>query len=239
MALGSLPPWLNVSPSDYLRAAQSGAAMGHAIAESSLRAWEQQQRMQMAQAQQQTAKQQFQQEMGLRQAQLAATMQQRKAALEAATQYRMNQLGLGEGRLNQAQAALAERAQHNKEIEDMRQQSMEQRAEQQGALLDMRRQIDEERRNRTQDPVIPVLQEHAKKVQDRLLDSSISEKERYDLQGELMNTIAALRTPSKTKTPPNPYIVGKRYGNLRYKGGDPNIQNNWTPVTDAISTSQP
>lgn len=47
--LGGLPPWLQISPSDYLRATQAGVQAGHAIADSAQRAFEEQQRMQMAQ----------------------------------------------------------------------------------------------------------------------------------------------------------------------------------------------
>lgn len=48
MALGSLPPWLNVQPSDFVHAAAAGAQLGHAIADSTMRAWEEQARMRMA-----------------------------------------------------------------------------------------------------------------------------------------------------------------------------------------------
>lgn len=36
--------------------------------------------------------------------------------------------------------------------------------------------------------------------------------------------------PVATSTGTNPYRVGARYGNLRYKGGDPNLEMNWEPV---------
>lgn len=49
MALGSLPPWISVSPRDFLLATQAGVQAGHAIADSTQRAWEQQQQMQMDQ----------------------------------------------------------------------------------------------------------------------------------------------------------------------------------------------
>lgn len=35
---------------------------------------------------------------------------------------------------------------------------------------------------------------------------------------------------TQTVTSPNPYAVGKRYGNLRYIGGDPNLETSWQPV---------
>lgn len=35
---------------------------------------------------------------------------------------------------------------------------------------------------------------------------------------------------TQTLTAPNPYAPGKRYGNLRYLGGDPNLETSWQPV---------
>lgn len=58
MALGSLPPWLQINPRDYLLATQAGVQAGHAIAESTQRAWEEQERMKMAAEQQKSAAQQ-------------------------------------------------------------------------------------------------------------------------------------------------------------------------------------
>lgn len=48
MALGSLPPWLQINPRDYLLATQAGAQMGHAISDATTRAFEEQERMKMA-----------------------------------------------------------------------------------------------------------------------------------------------------------------------------------------------
>lgn len=49
MALGGdLPPWLSVSPRDFLLATQAGAQMGHAISDATTRAFEEQERMKMA-----------------------------------------------------------------------------------------------------------------------------------------------------------------------------------------------
>lgn len=49
MALGSLPPWLQISPKDYLLATQAGVQAGHAIANSAQLAFEKQQQLQMEQ----------------------------------------------------------------------------------------------------------------------------------------------------------------------------------------------
>ena len=43
-----LPPWLNVSPHDFVLATQAGAQLGHQIASSTIQAWEEQARMRMA-----------------------------------------------------------------------------------------------------------------------------------------------------------------------------------------------
>ncbi len=48
MALEGLPPWLQVSPRDFVLAAAQGAQLGHQIADSTMRAWEEQARMRMA-----------------------------------------------------------------------------------------------------------------------------------------------------------------------------------------------
>jgi organic radical activating enzyme len=42
---------------------------------------------------------------------------------------------------------------------------------------------------------------------------------------------SAVANPAKASPGKNPYIVGKRYGNLRYKGGDPNLESSWTKAT--------
>lgn len=52
MALGSLPPWLNITPSQFLAATEAGTNAGQRIAEAAQRAWEEDQRMRMTQAQQ-------------------------------------------------------------------------------------------------------------------------------------------------------------------------------------------
>ena len=69
MALGSLPPWLQINPRDYLLATQSGVQAGHAIADSAQRAFEEQQRMKMAADAQQQSQQQQVFENQLRQSQ--------------------------------------------------------------------------------------------------------------------------------------------------------------------------
>ena len=48
MAIGSLPPWLNVSPHDFVQATAAGATLGHAIADSTMRAWHEQAAMRQA-----------------------------------------------------------------------------------------------------------------------------------------------------------------------------------------------
>lgn len=51
MALGSLPPWLNIHPTDFLAATESGSALGQRIAQAQQAAWEEDQRMRMQQEQ--------------------------------------------------------------------------------------------------------------------------------------------------------------------------------------------
>ena len=53
-----LPPWLSVTPRDFVLAQQAGAQLGHAIADSTQRAWEARARMQMESEQHQQRAQQ-------------------------------------------------------------------------------------------------------------------------------------------------------------------------------------
>lgn len=75
-----IPPWLDVSPSDFLKATQAGAQLGHAIADSTQRAWEEQARMQMAQQEQDTKQQQ-----------LAVENAQQRLAADRLEQYRQQE----------------------------------------------------------------------------------------------------------------------------------------------------
>lgn len=54
MALGSLPPWLNIQPSDFLHATAAGAQLGNTIYDQATRAFENQQRLQMEHEQNQS-----------------------------------------------------------------------------------------------------------------------------------------------------------------------------------------
>lgn len=134
MALGSIPPWISVSPADFVHAAAAGAQLGHAIADSTLRAWEEQARMRMA-AQEATARREQQaqqhavetamarlaadrleayrqQEVANRKAELGLQQQGlglRGEALDVARQRAEDALKLGEGRLTQSQEREADR----------------------------------------------------------------------------------------------------------------------------------
>jgi len=56
--MAELPPWLSVTPRDFVLAQQAGAQLGHAIADSTQRAWEARARMQMESEQHQQRAQQ-------------------------------------------------------------------------------------------------------------------------------------------------------------------------------------
>lgn len=43
--------------------------------------------------------------------------------------------------------------------------------------------------------------------------------------------------PAPAPASPTSYVPGKRYGNLRYLGGDPNVESSWKPVTEATSVA--
>lgn len=98
MALGQIPPWLEVKPSDFVHAAQMGAEAGLQVARMNQAATEAaQNRAQRAgEAEQNRAFRQFehQQQMELRAQELADRREETKAQLEARTAYNMAQLGL-------------------------------------------------------------------------------------------------------------------------------------------------
>lgn len=144
MALGSLPPWLNVQPSDYLHAAAAGAQLGHAIADSTLRAWEEQARMRMAAQEAQANREQRAQQQAIDNAmtRLAADRLEQYRQSEIANRQaelglqqqglglREKGLGVQEAREAEAERRGDEIARHNQAMEEARLKS----AEQQGKL---------------------------------------------------------------------------------------------------------
>lgn len=79
--LGQLPPWISVSPRDFVLATQAGAQLGHTIADSTQRAFEEQQRMQMEEKRQEQA-----------QAQQAIQNAAQRLAAERLEQYRQSEI---------------------------------------------------------------------------------------------------------------------------------------------------
>jgi len=119
MALGSLPPWLQIQPSDYLRATQAGAQLGTQISENSQRAWEAQQRMRMESEAQNAKLQQFALEQAAQRLAADRLEQYRQAEIEN----RKGELGLQEKRLGSmdiAQQRADEAARHNMAMEEAR-----------------------------------------------------------------------------------------------------------------------
>jgi hypothetical protein len=55
--------------------------------------------------------------------------------------------------------------------------------------------------------------------------------------GQTAPTTTGTAAPSESP-PANPYKVGRRYGNLRYKGGDPNDEANWETVGEAPASEK-
>lgn len=90
-----LPPWLNVNPSDFLRAMQAGTAAGEAAARTAQAQWEAEQRLK------------------LEEQRIEAARQQNKAQLDALTAYRTGELGLGQQRLEAEKGRTAEIGRHN------------------------------------------------------------------------------------------------------------------------------
>ncbi len=131
MALGSLPPWLNVSPHDFVQAASSGATLGHAIADSTMRAWEEQARMRMA-AQESAARRESeaqQRQVDNAMARLSADRLEQYRQSEIAN--RKAELGLEEkrlGSLDTQQQRADEYARHNLAVEEQKSRSEEAKA---------------------------------------------------------------------------------------------------------------
>ena len=84
----ALPPWLNISPSDYLRAVEAGTQAGLSIRQANQRAWEAAQRLSLeAEAQQE------------RYAALAEESAQRRMAQEGLDRYRQGELANAQARI--------------------------------------------------------------------------------------------------------------------------------------------
>ena len=117
MALGSLPPWLQIQPSDYLHATQAGAQLGTQIAENAQRAWEAQQRMRIESEAQNAKLQQFTMEQAAQR--LAADRLEQYRQAEIAN--RQQELGIQDkklGSLDIAQQRADEINRHNMAMEE-------------------------------------------------------------------------------------------------------------------------
>lgn len=91
--LGQLPPWLNITPSQFLAATEAGTSAGQRISEAAQRAWEEDQRMRMTQAQQ------------------AIENAAQRLAAERLEQYRRGELANAQARLGIEQQGLGLRGQ--------------------------------------------------------------------------------------------------------------------------------
>ncbi len=117
------PSWVSVSPRDFVLAAAQGAQLGHAIADSTLRSWEEQARMRMASQEAAARREQeaYQHEVETAANRLAADRLEQYRQSEIAN--RQKELGLEEKRLlpNEIQQQRAdEYARHNMEMERLR-----------------------------------------------------------------------------------------------------------------------
>lgn len=123
MALGSLPPWLAINPRDFLLATQAGVQAGHAIADSATRAFEEQQRMQMAQERQkQVLDQQAIENAANRLAAERLEQYRQSEVANRQAQLALEQKGLGlRGRAaDTAEGRLGELQRHNQAMEEAR-----------------------------------------------------------------------------------------------------------------------
>lgn len=90
-----LPPWLDIRPEQFVRAMQAGTVAGQAAARAAQAQWEEEQRLK------------------LEERRIEAARQQNKAQLDALTQYRLSELGLGKERLGEERARTTELGRHN------------------------------------------------------------------------------------------------------------------------------
>lgn len=121
--LYSLPPWLSVTPQDFLAATQAGAQLGKSISDSAQRAWEEQQRMQMAAQQQEARMQQLAVENAqqrLAADRLEAYRQQEVANRQAQLAAEREGLGLRKGQLDVEGRRADEQARRNAILEGIR-----------------------------------------------------------------------------------------------------------------------
>ncbi len=122
-----LPPWVGVSPRDFVLAAAQGAQLGHQIADSTMRAWEEQARMRMASqeaaARREEAAQQEEENRAM--ARLAADRleqyrQSEIANAKAGLGLRQREIGASEGRSDILQQRADEFERHNQAMEKIR-----------------------------------------------------------------------------------------------------------------------
>src|SRR5678816_3049513 len=123
MALGEIPPWLNVQPSDYLRAVQAGGAAGLGIAEAQNRAREAANRLAAAQQEQAARMQDAQRAAAQREWEFGERMRQaaeENASGNALKQQQLEQQGrYQEGMLGYHQRQQGELSAHNQAMESI------------------------------------------------------------------------------------------------------------------------
>ena len=151
--MAELPPWLSVTPRDFVLAQQAGAQLGHAIADSTQRAWEARARMQMESEQHQQRAQQQAIENAMNQ--MAAQRLEQYRRDEVAARSRaldLEQAGLGmrgEG-LDIQRERVADMAKFNEEKANAAQRHMDDLQSQRDFMNEMR-QREADRRDKEMD----------------------------------------------------------------------------------------
>jgi len=283
MPIGSLPPWLNVTPSDFLRATQAGAQLGTQIAENSQRAWEAQQRMRMESEAQNAKLQQFALEQAAHRLAADRLEQYRQAEIEnRKSELGLQQQGLGlrgegldvqregldlrEKGLNNAFANAQQRIKDEQERERDRQTQRETRNDMTREMLDLREKMAKESYDKPMyqrdengklfrvnkqtgelEPVKVTGQEEKpseshflKSIGDAYKGSLSLGSKLFGLSNFIPQTPPSPAGATNVAAPPpspipdqalpqpqNPYLAGRRYGKLTYKGGDPNLESSW------------
>lgn len=199
MALGSLPPWLQINPSDYLRATQAGVQAGHAIADSTQRAWEQQQQMQMDQQKLEEAAAEKRQQQGALSQYRAAQLAERERGLGLQEQGLKQRTQGAAERLSLAELRAADSEKFRDLAHTVRQGNLERLAandklthELAQARLDLAKQKVSPQSEYTAQQA-DILSSHIKDLQKHLADPLTLSKQKPGMEQELMNTGFLLR----------------------------------------------
>ena len=97
--MAPLPPWVSVNPRDFVQAASAGATLGHAIADSTMRAWQEQAAMRQAAQEAAANRESHAQQVAVENAMNRLAADRLEAYRQSEIANRQKELGLEEKRL--------------------------------------------------------------------------------------------------------------------------------------------